>query len=192
MTLVVNARMGRFGRAAKLDAMPPESDEPSGACNRRFVVIGSALFVYYYHARLPVRAPSASDRSVQQGLAHAQPPAILRDHRHAALERLGSEPGEMRRHDDIRQLQQGVVRVNRLLEHTSKPAPRRCRIVRASSKAGSSTTGPRGVLTRMLPRFIAAKAARVARAGLRRHGSLVRTDSLVEGMGFEPPIPLAK
>jgi hypothetical protein len=75
---------------------------------------------------------------VQQGVAHAQLPAILRDPPRS-LDRLGRDPGKIRRHDDVRQRKQEIVGAKGLLENTSKPAPRRCPIVRDSSKVGSST-----------------------------------------------------
>jgi hypothetical protein len=50
-----------------------------------------------------------SDDSVQQRFTRAQAPAVLGNDRHAALECLGGDPTEMRRYDDVRQAEEGVV-----------------------------------------------------------------------------------
>ena len=44
-----------------------------------------------------------------------QAAAILGNDRQAAVQRLGSEPGEMRRHDDIRQIEERIMRAGRLV-----------------------------------------------------------------------------
>ena len=41
--------------------------------------------------------------------------AILGNDRQTAVQRLGSEPGEMRRHDDIRQIEERIMRAGRLV-----------------------------------------------------------------------------
>jgi hypothetical protein len=54
-----------------------------------------------------------SDHSMQERFTGVQAAAVLGDHSQAALERLGREPGEVRRHDESGQLEQRVVRVHR-------------------------------------------------------------------------------
>jgi len=98
--VVVNARVGRFALPSST-AMPPQSDEPR-AGSRRFVVIASALLVYHYHDLSTRRfGPPlcATGRRPRAAAGNSPRP------RHAALDRLGREPGKIRRHD-IRQLQQ--------------------------------------------------------------------------------------
>ena len=113
--MVVNARVGRFALPSST-AMRPQSDEPR-AGSRRFVVIASALLVYHYHDLSTRRfGPPlcATGRRPRAAAGNSPRP------RHAALNRLGREPGKIRRHD-IRQLQQEIVGANRILENTSKP-----------------------------------------------------------------------
>src|SRR3984893_9373243 len=57
----------------------------------------------------PYSASTKSDDSVQQLFGCAQPPAVLGNDRQAALECLGGEPSQMRRDDDILQLEQSIV-----------------------------------------------------------------------------------
>src|SRR5438477_11795747 len=57
----------------------------------------------------PYSASTKSDDSVQQLFGCAQPPAVLGNDRQAALECLGGEPSQMRRDDDILQLEQTIV-----------------------------------------------------------------------------------
>ena len=47
--------------------------------------------------------------------------AILGNDRQAAVQRLGSEPGEMRRHDDIRQIEERIMRAGRLVGKYLEP-----------------------------------------------------------------------
>jgi hypothetical protein len=56
----------------------------------------------------------ASGHPVKQRLAGAEAAAVFGNYRHAALQRLTGEPCEMRRHDDVRQAQQRIVRADRL------------------------------------------------------------------------------
>src|SRR5580700_868768 len=78
----------------------------------------------------PYSASTKSDDSVQQLFGCAQPPAVLGNDRQAALECLGGEPSQMRRDDDILQLEQSIVCADGLAgANTSRPAPRRCPLV---------------------------------------------------------------
>src|SRR5438874_5797356 len=57
----------------------------------------------------PYSASTKSDDSVQQLFGGAQPPAVLGNDRQATLECLGGEPSQMRRDDDILELEQSIV-----------------------------------------------------------------------------------
>src|SRR6516164_8339291 len=68
-----------------------------------------------YNTTITIKiSDTKSDDSMQQRFAGAQAPAVLANDRQAALECLGGEPSEMRRDDDILQLEQGVVFADRL------------------------------------------------------------------------------
>jgi hypothetical protein len=62
----------------------------------------AALLISYQSQLSPaVLVRPASDHPVQQFFAGAQAAAVLDDHPQAALECLGGQPSEMRRHDDV-------------------------------------------------------------------------------------------
>ena len=74
----------------------------------------------------PVEAPQRGDEALERPLLGkpsmrveerqlAKAAAILGNDRQAAVQRLGSEPGEMRRQDDIRQAEERIMRAGRLV-----------------------------------------------------------------------------
>ena len=52
---------------------------------------------------------------MEQRLVGGKAAAILGNDRLAAVQRLGSEPGEMRRLDDIRQIEERIMQAGRLV-----------------------------------------------------------------------------
>ena len=73
---------------------------------------------------LPRRDPVARailGHAVQQRTAFAQPPAVLRRERQAAVEGAGGQPADVRRQHHVRQGEQGVRRVHRLVGEDVEP-----------------------------------------------------------------------
>jgi hypothetical protein len=121
---ISNGRTRRLAVNCETSTRPGRRGEQHQGADQRLVIdYLSVASVTWYGAQHNTTSPDEgvwrcfailwSDHSMQERFTGVQAAAVLGNHSQAALERLGREPGEVRRHDESGQLEQRVVRVHR-------------------------------------------------------------------------------